>query len=125
MSKKAKYKAVKDSLFRPQWYVEGDGRIVCQKCKATDARKIARALNAMDTKPKAKAWEFDWSGIPAKYKWAAMDDDCWWWIYAMKPCTEGDAEGWYADDDDNIDAARAKNVPPYPGDWRDSLQKRP
>ena len=125
MSKKAKYKAHPDAMNPGLWFVESPRDIICQRCTYTGARKIARALNAMEDKTKVKAWKFDWSGIPERFKWAAMDDDFSWWIYAMKPCTGEDAFGWYANDDDEMHAAKAKGVLPYPGDWRDSLQQRP
>lgn len=54
MSKKPKYKAEFDQ-FDPGWCVEGPRGVICDNCTMTGARKIARALNAMEpTKPKAK-----------------------------------------------------------------------
>jgi hypothetical protein len=88
------------------------------------ARKIAIALNAMEAKPKAEPSAFDWSGIPAKYKWAAMDADREWAAFVQKPISVSVA--WNVSSNDDFEFENlGYNRPPYPGDWRDSLQKRP
>jgi hypothetical protein len=122
MSKKAKYKAVKDAMLPGFWFVESPRDIMCQRCTMSAARKIARALNAMEAKPKAKPFAFDWGGIDKKYKWAAMDDD-FWWVYANKPHIATDETCWTIYEGDCNVVSRSR--PPYPGDWRESLQKRP
>lgn len=49
MSKKAKYKAVR-SNDPYNCTVESSRDIICQRCTYSGARKIARALNAMEAK---------------------------------------------------------------------------
>jgi hypothetical protein len=126
MSKKAKYKAVKDAMNPGFWFVESPRDIICQRCTMSAARKIARALNAMDAKPKAKPFAFDWIGVDPKYKWAAMDEDKGWLAYSRKPKNPSQhAVIWpYTLNGENHDFTQLC-LPPYPGDWRDSLQQRP
>jgi hypothetical protein len=96
---------------------------VCECSSEYMARKITRALNAME-KPKGKPLEFDWSGIPKEFKWAAMDADEAWYAYAAKPDGTDKASPVFIYDEDDARSLEI-NRPPYPGDWRDSLQKRP
>ena len=83
------------------------------------ARKIARALNAME-KPKAKPFAFDWSLAELRFNFAAMDFDGVWYLFETKPHANGHEA-----------LARGGNfrqilgIKTYPGDWRDSLQQRP
>lgn len=120
MSKKAKYKAVR-SKDPYNCTVESARDIICQRCTYTGARKIARALNAMEAKPKAKPFAFDWSGIDPKYKWAALDPDWEWWAYTHKPQVSTDGTCFITQSGSETKVLHK----PYPGDWRDSLQKRP
>jgi len=117
MKTKPKYKAVR-SKDPYACSVESARDIICQRCTWTGAQKIARALNAME-KPKAKPFKFDWSGVDPKYKWAAMDSDGAWYAFDITP-TSG-TYAWKPTDHSNKYVERK---PPYPGDWRDSLQKR-
>lgn len=123
MSTKPKYKAVR-SKDPYDCSVESARDIICQRCTWTGAQKIARALSAMEDKPKtlkSKRFVFDWSGIPEKYKWAAMDESELWAAYVKKPTLR---DGIF-ESQDNEWTCRFDERPPYPGDWRDSLQKRP
>jgi len=100
---------------------------ICECHTITMARKIARALNAMESKPKAEPFAFDWSGVDRKYNWAAMDNDSQWNVYDEKPkCSEKHNEWLHARIRYVVEfAEKLISHPPYPGDWRDSLQKRP
>lgn len=124
MSKKLKYSAVRSN--NPfDCEVQSKTDIICRGCTYAGARKIARALNAMEDKPKAKAFTFDWTGIDPKYKWAAMDGDGQWAAYKNRPIQDI-MESWDTRTKrdvcfQNLHASQD----PYPGDWRDSLQKRP
>lgn len=84
------------------------------------ARKIARALNAMEDKPKAKPFVFDWSLPESRYNFAAMDLDGAWYLFEVQPRTDGD-ELWMC----GGNFREIRGIKPYPGDWRNSLQKRP
>lgn len=119
MSKKAKAKhhIDKADLTVRNW----QGKFICACGSIAMARRIARALSAMEDNPKAKPFAFDWSGIPEKYKWAAMDDDKEWWVYSKKPKRHPSGLAWYSESGFSADLV----APPYPGDWRNSLQQRP
>ena len=95
--------------------------VICEVSSAYMSRKIARALNAME-RPKAKPFKFDWIGIDPKYKWAAMDLDGVWAVYKYKPPSPTDDATVWPFSGNVFSFLRH---PPYPGDWRDSLQKRP
>lgn len=124
MSKKAKYKAKPQSHDGDYDVVDSEGWSICTAFTQANARKIARALNAMEAKPKAKPFEFDWSGIDPRYKWAAMDADEAWFAFAAKPDGSDPESAVFTYNDQD---ARSLEIdrPPYPGDWRESLQKRP
>jgi len=97
------------------------GNVQAAECfTITMARKIARALNAME-KPKAKPFKFDWSGIPKKYKWAAMDADGEWVVFVEAPNRV--LRYWDSRGKDCLELGYDRPI--YPVDWRDSLQKRP
>lgn len=119
MSKKAKakYQVDKADLTVRNW----QGTFICACGSIAMARRIARALNAMEAKPKAKPFAFDWSGIPKDYIYAAMDGDGEWWIYRHECRIYSEREYWYSPNSKALEI----NHPPYPGDWRDSLQERP
>lgn len=117
MSKKAKYKIDEADLTVRNW----QGTLVCACGSINAARRIARALNAMEAKPKAKPFAFDWSGIDPKYKWAALDPDWEWWAYTHKPQVSTDGTCFITQSGSETKVLHK----PYPGDWRDSLQKRP
>ena len=122
MSTKPKYKAIR-SKNPYDCSVESERDIICQRCTWTGARKIAKALNEMEAskKPKPKPFAFDWSGVPKKYKWAAMDGPNRWFVFTKKPSKrEGDNDDLWIQGGHYIELTR----PPYPGDWRDSLQER-
>ena len=128
MNTKPKYKAIR-SKNPYDCSVESARDIICQRCTWTGARKIARALNATEAskKPKPKPFMFDWSGVPEKYRWAAMDANACWFAYDEEPNHHGKEIEWfhqrvrYVLEQPEIQISR----PPYPGDWRDSLQERP
>lgn len=104
--------------------IDTQKRVICTTHNLFTARKIARALNAMEDKPKplkSKRFVFDWSGIDPKYKWAAMDSDGEWIVCVDIPETAYNY--WENLGRDCIEFGNER--PPYPGDWRDSLQKRP
>lgn len=119
MSKKAKYKAVR-SKDPYNCTVESARDIVCQRCTWTGARKITRALNAMEAKPKAKPFKFDWGLAELRFNFAAMDFDGEWYLFETKPHTK-DHELWVC----GGEFREIRGIKTYPGDWRDSLQQRP
>jgi len=121
MSKKAKY-FVRTDCSKPT--VSTETIEICECISLGFARRIARALNAMEAKPKAKPFAFDWSGIPKEFKFAAMDADEAWFAFAAKPDASDPESAVFTYNDQD---ARSLEIdrPPYPGDWRDSLQKRP
>lgn len=127
MSKKAKpkYHVEKADYTVRNW----QGDMTCACGSVAMCRRIARALNAMesDKKPKAKPFAFDWSGIDPKYKWAAMDKDKQWNAYDEKPeCSKKHNEWLHGRIRYVIEfAEKLISHPPYPGDWRESLQQRP
>jgi len=127
MSTKPKYTTSRfnDALEHGRKYAvfSPKSELICEGCSQHMARKIARALNAME-KPKAKPFEFDWTGVDPKYKWAAMDSDGDWPLYFLKPRKPAkDSAVWpYGNGKWTFCRPRPN---PYPGDWRDSLQKRP
>jgi hypothetical protein len=127
MSAKPKYSVVTTQTidsFEIAVMSRGRNAAICYSVSM--ARKIARALNAMEAgqkKPKAKPFQFDWTGIPAKFKFAAMDKPGYWYAYDKFPIRpKRDTDGIWP-------YANTKSFsfmhPRYPGDWRDSLQKRP
>ena len=71
----------------------------------------------MSTHP--QPWSFDWTGIPEEYIAAAMDSDGSWCCYEEKPTHPGKVAWLPLVDYLSVDR------PPYPGDWKDSLQIRP
>jgi len=111
MKTKPKYKTI-------QRHVYGPRRLVCIANTPTNARKIARALNAME-KPKAKPFKFDWSKIEGRYHYLAMDSDGEWYLFETKPHAN-QSDVWACGG--NFREIKLKTLP---GDWRDSLQKRP
>jgi hypothetical protein len=119
MNKKPKYKVGcigPDVINADKW--------ICTATSDAMARKIARALNAMEAKPKAKPFAFDWSRVPERYKWAAMDSDREWAVFLNKPRCANVV--WNASRNDDLEFSNlGYDRPPYPGDWRDSLQERP
>ena len=122
MSKKAKYKIDEAELTVRNW----QGTFVCACGSINSARRIARALNAMEANPKAKPFAFDWSGVPDKYKWAAMDENKQWFAYSRKPKNPSKHVGvWPYTLNGGTYNLPYMCLPPYPGDWRESLQQRP
>lgn len=64
---------------------------------------------------------FDWSGVPARFKWAAMDVSGQWYFYEKRPTYDEDKLEW-----DAIHGACFNHgFIDYPGRAQDSLQKRP
>lgn len=122
MSKKQKYRAKPQHLHDNYYVADERGRSICIAFTLANARKITRALNAMESKPKSTKWKFDWALVPSRFRWAAMDSSGFWYGYERKPVTCHDeawgngTEGW---------GSLTYLLPKYPGDWRDSLQKRP
>lgn len=124
MSNKAKYIVTKRGDSLDLWRVGApDKAFICECYNRKDARRIARALNAMesDKKPKAKPFAFDWSGVPERFKFAALDPDWEWWAYTHKPQVSTDGTCFITHSGCETKVAHKL----YPGDWRDSLQKRP
>lgn len=117
MSKKVKY-TVRRDYANPQVVI--GGKHIAECINVSVAIKIARALNAMEAKPKAKPSAFDWSRVPTRYKFAAMDCDYAWYAFDNKP-----QSGTYAWSPDAPSFYLPELETPYPGDWRDSLQQRP
>jgi len=126
MSTKPKYKAKPELIYDGYDVVNERGQSICTTSSLSSARKIARALSAMEAnkKPKPKPFAFDWSGIDPKYKWAAMDSDEDWPLYVRKPRKPAKDSPVWPYGDDKWTFCRPRPTP-YPGDWRDSLQKRP
>lgn len=114
MSKKSKYR-IADRFVETY-----DGEDVCEAVDAKTARKIARALNAMEDKPKAKAFVFDWDLAELRFKFAAMDFNGQWYLFKTKPHVR-DMEVLAC----GGNFREIRGIKTYPGDWRDSLQKRP
>lgn len=129
MSKKPKYKVEENMYGERLDIVAANNIIICRAGSEKSARKIARALNAMENNPKplkSKRFVFDWSGIDPKYKWAAMDRCGQWIAYDCSP-EVGTVTMWCCKTHRNFNENPFVRIdrPPYPGDWRDSLQKRP
>jgi hypothetical protein len=120
MSTKPKYKVEPNTYGKRVAVASRNGFWICQAGSEKSARKIARALNAIEDKTKAKPFVFDWRGIPSLYKWAAMDESLCWHVFSTEPEKYG--EVWLRT---SIGFIAIHTQPPYPGDWRDSLQKRP
>lgn len=124
MSTKPKYKAYigREGYFLVSCVTRGKQR-VCETDTIYMARKIARALNVMEAKPKqpkAKPFALDWSGIESRYNFAAMDLDGQWYLFQTKPHAKDDGL-WVC----GGNFREIRGIKTYPGDWRDSLQKRP
>lgn len=96
------------------------GNVQAAECfTITMARKIARALNAME-KPKAKPFAFDWSKIEGRYHYLAMDADGLWYLFETTPHAN-QSDVWAC----GGNFREIRGLKSYPGDWRESLQKRP
>ena len=63
-------------------------------------------------------WTFDWSKVPEDHDYAAMDSDEQWCHYELMPSVQDRvwSTGY---------GCGEFNHPPFPGDWKDSLQIRP
>lgn len=66
--------------------------------------------------------KYDWSGVPAKVKWIATDNDGYAWYWETKPEIVGGE--WLAIKSYVGDFINIENNP-FKGDWKDSLEERP
>lgn len=66
-------------------------------------------------------WSFDWSKVPEGFDHPVMDEDELW--HAFKSLPDRDHEEWGP----TVNGSGFKwfDHPPFPGDWKDSLQIRP
>lgn len=73
------------------------------------------------TAPCVEQFTLPWRGMPEWAQWAAMDENRGWAIFEGKPVAGESA--WIPGDDDRW--IQVFGMKRFPGDWRDSLQRRP
>ena len=65
--------------------------------------------------------KYDWSNVPKEAEWIATDSDGSLCGYSVKP--QRFSLGWNTHRNGNFVAHSF--IPPFKGDWRDSLEERP
>ena len=95
-----------------------------QQCREYANAAIAALESAEVVSDMEKnAHELPWREAPKWAEWAAMDEDGEWYWYDGKPLVGSVAYLWFLPG--SGDRELKFTAPPFPGDWKDSLQRRP
>lgn len=80
-------------------------------------------LDGCGPEPTASEWTFDWSKVPEGFPYPAMDADGRWAAFKHHP--DKDHKEWGPEVIGRGIGYQRFDHPPFPGDWKDSLQIRP